>query len=181
MCHRAVQPFWFSFTSWTEFAIKIHMCLWVGVHIQTGPMYAQSTKTRRIPSHCSDTLCHSIFPGKGPRWNTNIGLWINSFTAFIKRLLLIFAKVHIKNNDWREGKSPLTFGTLHEMVEESLPGLHRKRSFENYMKCRKRTGEQKDKHQNSSLTGDIKRWMSWDHIWQMIFFLVLMWSKVELA
>lgn len=56
------------------------------------------------------------------------------FHCIHKEAVVDFAKVHIKNNDGREGKSLLTLGALQEMVEESLTGLHRKISFENYMK-----------------------------------------------
>jgi len=59
-----------------------------------------------------------------------------------------FANVHVKDNDRREGESPFTFEALHETVEESLTGHRRKKSFENDVKCRNRTGEQKKKHQN---------------------------------
>lgn len=62
-----------------------------------------------------------------------------------------FANVHIKDNDRREGKSPFTFEALHETVEESLTGHHRKKSFENDRKYRKRAGEQKKKLQNGRI------------------------------
>lgn len=90
----------------------------------------------------------SVILGKTTDTKENTGLWKKRHCLH-QGLAVDFADVHIKGNDQRSSRSLLGFEAFHEMVEERFSGRRRKKTFENYVKCRKNTGEQKQKHQNS--------------------------------
>lgn len=123
------------------------MCGWV--HTCKAACCKQTLQKRRIPQPLLTPYVIPFFPGKDytEERNINSGLRKNSVTAFTSRMMLIFANVCVKGDGWREEELPLNF----EAVEEGLIGQYRKASFENERECRKRTEEQKTKHQDGKV------------------------------